>query len=135
MLSFSILPESKGFLPHWLLFISAVAIFNTIQTYRDPALTRKVYSGQPNQVTPLSCRTFGTWTLISSIIRLYAAYNIGNVGVFDLGLASYAVALWHFGSEWLYFGGCKFDKGLFGPLIVSTVSITWMLLTRDFYTS
>ncbi|GMM31955.1 Erg28 protein [Martiniozyma asiatica (nom. inval.)] len=129
------IPQSPGLLPQWLLFISGVAIFNTVQTYRDPALTKKVYSALPNQVSPLSCRTFGTWTLISSIIRFYAAYNIQNKAVFDLAIASYVVALWHFASEWLWFGGCKFDKGLFGPLIVSTTSITWMLLTRDWYTA
>ncbi|GME71514.1 unnamed protein product [Ambrosiozyma monospora] len=48
---------------------------------------------------------------------------------------SYCIALWHFGSEWLYYKTVKFDRGLAGPLIVSTLSITWMLTQRDFYTA
>lgn len=59
-----VLPE--GYLPKWLLFISVVSIFNSIQTYISGlTLTRKVYSKKPEQTTKLSARTFGTWTFIS----------------------------------------------------------------------
>ena len=128
------LPTTPGYLPKWLLFISVVAIFNSFQTYSNLALTKKVYSNSPEQVNGLSARTFGTWTLVSSIIRAYAAYNMTDVHVYNLCIVSYVIALWHFGSEWLIFKTCKFDKGLFGPLIVSTVSISWMLLQKDYYT-
>lgn len=129
------LPTTPGYLPKWIFFISVVAIFNSIQTYTNLSLTKKVYSNNPAEVTPLSARTFGTWTLVSSIIRAYAAYNITDVHVYNLCIVSYVIALWHFGSEWLIYRTCKFDKGLFGPLIVSTCSITWMLMQKDFYTS
>ncbi|GME72303.1 unnamed protein product [Ambrosiozyma monospora] len=129
------LPQAQGYLPKWLFFIAVVSGFNTAQTYVDLNLTKKVYGGQPEQVTPLSARTFGTWTLISALIRLYTSYCINERNVYNICILSYCIALWHFGSEWLYYKTVKFDKGLAGPLIVSTLSITWMLTQRDFYTA
>lgn len=128
------LPTAPGILPKWLLFISVVSIFNSIQTYVNLALTKEVYANKPEQVTPLCARTFGTWTIISAVIRYFAAYHINDINVYNICIASYCVALWHFGSEWIFYRSCKFDKGLFGPLIVSTCSITWMLSQREFYT-
>merc|ERR1712007_59470 len=129
-----IIPATPGYLPKWILFISVVAIFNSLQTYTNISLTKKVYANKPEEVSSLSARTFGTWTLVSAIIRAYAAFNMTDVHVYNLCIVSYIIALWHFGSEWLIFKTCKFDKGLFGPLIVSTLSITWMILQKDYYT-
>jgi hypothetical protein len=84
-------------------------------------------------VTPLSARTFGTWTLLSAIIRSYAAYNIDNKQVFEIAFCSYLIAFLHFFSEWLVFGSTRFGKGLAGPAIVSTLTMTWMIMQKDFY--
>ncbi|RLV93677.1 Ergosterol biosynthetic protein 28 [Spathaspora sp. JA1] len=141
----SILPyttPSGGKLPYWLLFISVVSIFNSYQTYqsKDLQLTKRVYENesspsQPSQpqVTHLSARTFGTWTLITSIVRFYCAYNVTNKAVYELGQFTFLVAGWHFFSEWLIYKTCKLGKGLAGPLIVATVSSIWMYLQKDFY--
>ncbi len=72
------LPKLPGLLPKWLLFISVVSVFNSAQTYSGIELTQKVYEGKPHQVTELSARTFGTWTLVSCIIRGYAAYYLND---------------------------------------------------------
>ncbi|VEU21355.1 DEKNAAC102659 [Brettanomyces naardenensis] len=128
------LPTAPGLLPKWLFFISVVSIFNSIQTYVNLELTKQVYGNKPEQVSPLSARTFGTWTLISAIVRYYTSFHTDDVNVYNICIASYCVALWHFGSEWLWYRTCRFDKGLFGPLIVSTLSITWMLTQKEFYT-
>ncbi|ODV64730.1 hypothetical protein HYPBUDRAFT_154313 [Hyphopichia burtonii NRRL Y-1933] len=126
-----------GYLPHWLLFISVVSIFNSVQTYqsKDLALTKKVYdNSKPGQVTDLSARTFGTWTFITSIVRYYGAYHlIGNKLVYEMVMWTFVVAGGHFISEWLFYRTVNFGKGLAGPLIVSTVSFTWMYLQKDFY--
>lgn len=126
-----------GFLPHWLLFISLVSVFNSAQTYliKDLALTRKVYlAAPPTEVTNLSARTFGTWTFLTSLVRFYGAYNIvGNPTMYDLCIWTFAVAGIHFYSEWLIFRNCKLDKGLAGPLIVATSSLVWMFSQRSFY--
>lgn len=130
---YTYLPPGPGLLPKWLLFVSLTAIFNTVQSYSTLALTRRVYSQRPQDVTPLSSRTFGTWTFFSAIVRLYAAYNISNQQVYQICLWSYIVAAVHFVSEWLVFGTAGLGAGLSGPLVVSSSSIVWMLSQREYY--
>ncbi|TKA70560.1 hypothetical protein B0A55_06232 [Friedmanniomyces simplex] len=125
-----------GWLPKWLLFISVVSIGNSIQAYLSLAGTREVYAGSASSsspVTPLSARTFGTWTALSSIIRLYAAYHIHEPVVYQLALWTYGLAFAHFASEWLVFGTARWGRGLAGPVMVSTVTGSWMLAQWSSY--
>ena len=89
----------------------------------------------PSQVTPLSGRKFGTWTLLTSIVRLYAAYHINEPGMYTLGMWTYGVAWMHFMGEWWVFGTTRWGKPLAGPVIVSTTSLVWMFLQKDYYLS
>ena len=130
----ALLPPHEGFLPSWLLFVGAVSLFNSAQNYTTLSLTRRVYSAQPAQTTPLSARTFGTWTAITSIVRLYAAYHITNPQVYQLALYTYVVALAHFTAEWLIFKTARFGPGLVAPLVVATTSLLWMVKQWEFYT-
>ncbi|KAI3403737.2 ERG28 [Candida oxycetoniae] len=131
----SILPYTRGGkLPYWLLFISIVSIFNSVQSYqKDLSLTKRVYNNKPQQVTNLSARTFGTWTLITSLVRLYGAYNITQPQIYQLTQLTFVIAAWHFLTEWLIYGTTKLGKGLAGPLVVSSVSLGWMWYYKDFY--
>lgn len=137
--------------------VSVISLANSIQAYLGLSATRQVYAGpspNPNHksaklpsgipantvppastspVTPLSARTFGTWTALSSIVRLYGAYHISNPAVYEMVLWTYGIAFAHFASEWLIFRSARWGKGLAGPVIVSTVSTTWMLLQWGFY--
>jgi len=76
---------------------------------------------------------FGTWTALSAIVRLVAAYSIHDSNLYHLVLYTYVVALAHFGSEWLVFGTMKAGRGITPVLGVASFSITWMLTQRDFY--
>lgn len=42
---FSTLPE--GYLPKWLLFTSALGIFNSVQNFCTDTLTKRVYANKP----------------------------------------------------------------------------------------
>ncbi|ODQ65842.1 putative ergosterol 28 [Nadsonia fulvescens var. elongata DSM 6958] len=152
-----LLPQSAGLLPKWLLFISLVSVFNSAQCYVSGVdINRRIYNKKPNDVTKLSSRTFGTWTLLSCVIRFYGAYYINDPHVYNITLASYLIAGMHFFSEWLVFRSANLGKGLIGPLIVASKyhylwfyvifyyytyinspllgsTITWMTLQRDFY--
>ncbi|KAF2423781.1 ergosterol 28 [Tothia fuscella] len=137
------LPPHVGLLPKWLLFVSIVSVGNSIQAYTSLGPTRKVYAGPktPGQtpststspVTPLSARTFGTWTFISAVVRLYAAYYITNPQIYQLAFTTYVVAFLHFFSEWLVFGTARAGPGLLGPAVVSTASLSWMWLQWGYY--
>lgn len=83
----------------------------------------------------MSARTFGTWTIISAVIRYVAAHHLNDPNVWNLVFASYAVAFFHFLSEWFVYKTAKFGKGLLGPLVVSTASLAWLWSTRDYYLS
>lgn len=135
--------------------ISIVSLGNSIQAYISLAGTREVYAGSPpsptqsssksspalpsgippntvrsenaSPVTELSARTFGTWTALSSIVRLYAAYHINEPAVYELALWTFGLAFVHFASEWLVFGTARWGRGLAGPVAVSTLTGGWML--------
>ncbi|WPG98988.1 ergosterol 28 [Acrodontium crateriforme] len=138
----SYLPPDDGLLSKWLLFISVVSIGNSVQAYFSLAGTREVYAGPVpvtaaekaaakkdslSPVTDLSARTFGTWTALSAIIRLYAAYNITNAVVYELALWTFGLAWIHFATEWLVFGTARWGRGLAGPVCVATGTGAWML--------
>lgn len=128
---------------------------NSIQAYATLTATQRVYNG-PSQsrlsskkhpdgipantlrsslspVTPLSARTFGTWTAITAVIRLYAAYHIENQAVYEMAIWTFGVAWAHFMSEWLVFRSTSMGSGLAGPAIVSTTSLIWMWSQYDYY--
>lgn len=124
----------SGILPKWMLLVSAISVFNSAQCYYgDLSLSRRVYERDPKQVTPLSNRTFGTWTLLVAIVRFYAAYNLSNPAFYNLALSTYVLAGFHFVSEWLIFRTAKLGKGLAGPLVVASATTIWMLLVRGSY--
>ncbi|CAI6337572.1 unnamed protein product [Periconia digitata] len=144
----SYLPQSEGWLPSWLLFTSIISIFNTAQSYTSTTLTARVYNPnpppssdpskpspalQPTQVTPLTGRLFGTWTLLAAVIRLYGAYYINEKPVYELAMAAYAVAWCHFMSEWVVFGTTRWGIPLAGPAVISTGTLVWMWVQRGFY--
>ncbi|KAL4247209.1 ERG28 family protein [Abortiporus biennis] len=103
----SFIPQAAGLLPKWQLFISTVAFLNSVQNFTTLKFTRRVYSAKPHEVTPLQARMFGVWTLLSAVVRFYAAYHINEKSVYD-------ITLW-------------------SPLIVSSVSTIWMYSQYDFY--
>ncbi|CAD6446450.1 3549cedd-204f-4280-aecb-d0a7cea599e0 [Sclerotinia trifoliorum] len=146
----SYLPQHEGVLPQWLLFISITSLFNTVQCYFTLHFNSQIYNAIPKSntplskstsqsyppttsATPLSSRTFGTWTLITAIVRLQAAYHINNPQIYQLGYATFIVAWLHFMGEWLVFGTAKMGKGLAGPAAVSTATLIWMWMQWGFY--
>ncbi|MCJ1230713.1 ergosterol biosynthesis protein [Toensbergia leucococca] len=131
------LPQSAGLLPKWLLLVSLVSALNSVQTYLTLTFTRRVYDGpvstSSSQVTPLFARTFGTWTFLSAVIRLYGAYRLDDGDMYKLVLWTFALALIHFGSEWLVFRTARLGLGLLPSLMVASGSLTWMVWQWEYY--
>ncbi|CAF9935487.1 MAG: ergosterol biosynthesis protein [Alectoria fallacina] len=129
----SFLPPGEGWLPSWLLLVSLVSVGNTIQAFITTKNTRQVYLLSASETSALSSRIFGTWTIVSAIIRLYTAYNISNPQVYQLAIWAYVIAWAHFMSEWLVFKTAAWGRGLAGPIIISTGSLIWMLSQWGYY--
>ncbi|CZR62728.1 probable ERG28 Protein involved in synthesis of ergosterol [Phialocephala subalpina] len=151
----SYLPQHPGLLPQWLLLVSIVSIANSVQAYTTLSFTSRVYAGPSpsaskpkppsanlmhpsaphSPATPLSSRTFGTWTAIQSMVRLYAAYNISDANMYQMAFLTYVVAWLHFMSEWLVFGTARWGQGLAGPVFVANGTLVWMWVQWGFYVS
>lgn len=86
-----------------------------------------------DQVTPLAARLFGTWTLLTSVVRLYAAYNLHIGPIYDIAVWTYVVALGHFLSELLVFKSMTLGKPQIFPLIFASTALIWMPSVRDHY--
>ncbi|CAO3623538.1 unnamed protein product [Mucor fragilis] len=128
---FSTLPE--GYLPKWLLFTSALGIFNSIQNFCTSSLTKRAYANKPEEVTPLSGRLFATWTWSVSMIRIYAAFHLQHKFMYDLGIWTYVIALTHYAGELLVFRGCKLNGPVMSPLFVAVTSLIWLTQVKDSY--
>ncbi|KAI0132905.1 hypothetical protein BJ170DRAFT_265240 [Xylariales sp. AK1849] len=86
-----------------------------------------------DQVTPLAARLFGTYTLVSAIVRLYACYHLDKEPVYMMALWTYLVALGHFVSEGLVYKSYYLGGPQFLPLFFATIGTTWMLAQKGFY--
>lgn len=148
----TILPEHSGFLPYWLLVVRSIplpssvntehgtqvfafSVLNTTQCYSSSSFARRTFDGPASaaEVTPLASRLFGSWSLLSGLVRLYAAYNIHDKNLYFLALCTYVIVLSHFAGELLVYGTMKIGKGLAAPLFVATTSVVWMLTQWSFY--
>ncbi|KAJ5727131.1 hypothetical protein N7493_004951 [Penicillium malachiteum] len=128
----SYLPPFEGLLPKWLLFVSAVSAINSLQAYTSANYTSLLYTNGSVPCEPLSGRVFGTWTFLSAVIRMTAAYNITTPAVYDLAIWTYAIALTHFTGE-LIVGNASLKGRFLSPLIVASTSIAWMVMQRGEY--
>uniref|UniRef100_A0A8C8R4U3 Ergosterol biosynthesis 28 homolog n=1 Tax=Pelusios castaneus TaxID=367368 RepID=A0A8C8R4U3_9SAUR len=113
----------------WLVMVSIIAIGNTLQSFRDHSfLSEKLYTGTPNLVNGLQARTFGIWTLLSSVIRCSCAIDIHNKILYHLALFTFLMALGHFLSEVFIYGTAAPTIGVLAPLMVASFSILGMLI-------
>ncbi|KAF8896269.1 Erg28 like protein-domain-containing protein [Infundibulicybe gibba] len=128
------IPQQAGWLPKWQLFVAVTAVFNTVQNFATLKLTRRIYNNvPPATVTSLQARTFGAWTLVSAVVRLYAAYHINDKSIYDMALFTYLIAFGHFSSEFLIFRTAKLNPGLLSTFAVASASLVWMISQYDFY--
>ncbi|KAI9045821.1 Erg28 family protein [Aspergillus affinis] len=135
----SCLPPFDGYLPKWLAFISVVSALNSLQAYKSHEYSAQLYNGKTqsgqSHANPLSSRTFATWTFLSAVIRMYAAYNITNPVAYDIAIWTYGIALLHFVGEWLGFGTAELKGRFVSPLMVASSTLAWMLTQRESYLS
>ncbi|KAJ2347771.1 ergosterol biosynthesis protein [Coemansia sp. RSA 2618] len=126
------LPE--GGLPKFIWLSAAFSVFNAVQCMLQPlGLTRKIYSRQPQQVTPLTSHLFAAWTALSAILRYKCAFNIGDPLLFDITFWSYVIAGAHFMSECVVFRTVKVPGPVLSTFAVAITSIVWMIKDRDLY--
>uniref|UniRef100_A0A8C3QTI3 Ergosterol biosynthesis 28 homolog n=1 Tax=Cyanoderma ruficeps TaxID=181631 RepID=A0A8C3QTI3_9PASS len=113
----------------WLVMVSVIAAGNTLQSFRDHGfLSEKLYTASPGLVNGLQARTFGVWTLLSSVIRCLCAIDIRNKTLYHLTLFTFFLALAHFLSEVFIYHTAALTIGIMAPLMVASFSIMGMLI-------
>ncbi|ORY58198.1 Erg28 protein [Pseudomassariella vexata] len=86
-----------------------------------------------DQVTPLAARLFGTYTLISAIVRLYASFHLDKEPVYMMAMWTYLVALGHFVSEGAVYKTYYLGGPQLMPLFFATTGVAWMIMQKEFY--
>ncbi|NXJ15136.1 ERG28 protein, partial [Odontophorus gujanensis] len=79
-------------------------------------------------VNGLQARTFGIWTLLSSVIRCLCAIDIRNQTLYYITLFTFFMALGHFLSEVFIYHTAALTIGVMAPLMVASFSILGMLI-------
>lgn len=124
------------------LQVAIISIGNSIQAYSTLSYTRRLYAGPGDaktseainsSVTPLSARTFGTWTFMVSIVRLYAAYHINEAAWYQVAFWTYLVAFGHFMSEAAVYKTARWRGPWLAPSLVATSSLIWMTMQYSYY--
>ena len=91
------LKKMKTLLRVWLICVASLRVLSVVLGYLQPAtLTKSVFGLAADQVTPLTARTFGIWTLLSAVVTLMCALNIESGPLYRTTMASFAVALLYF---------------------------------------
>ncbi|XP_078090701.1 ergosterol biosynthetic protein 28 homolog isoform X2 [Mustelus asterias] len=108
----------------WLVMVAVIAAGNTIQSFRDHSfLSDKLYTGRPTLVNGLQARTFGIWTLLSSIIRCTCAVDIHNRTLYHITLWTFILAFGHFLSESFIYHTAPITIGVMAPLLVARMLV------------
>nr|XP_014341531.1 PREDICTED: probable ergosterol biosynthetic protein 28 isoform X1 [Latimeria chalumnae] len=125
-------PEMSRFLNvlrSWLVMVSVIAMGNTVQCFRGHSfLSEKLYTGRPDLVNSLQARTFGMWTLLSSVTRCACATDIHNKTLYHITLWTFVLALGHFLSEAFIYKTAPLTIGVMAPLLIASFSILGMLI-------
>ncbi|KAJ1717945.1 ergosterol biosynthesis protein [Coemansia biformis] len=123
-----------GGLAKFILLSAAFSVFNSVQCMLAPlGMTRRVYSQQPQQVTPLTSHVFAAWTALSAVLRYKCAFNMDNAVLYDLAFWSYAIAAMHFLSEVAVFRTARVPGPVVSTFCVAFTSMLWMIKDRDIY--
>ena len=108
---------------------------------------QRLYPGQPtpsqikdkaspaitSPATPLSSRTFGTWTAAVGVVRLFAAYHINEPAWYQLQTLTYVVALVHFGLEAFVYETTRPSGPWLAPICTALIGLSWSVAQYGFY--
>jgi len=111
----------------WIAFVAVMAIGNTVQCFVDPDyLFEKLYTSKKENVSGLTARLFGVWTLLAGAVRLMCSLHIENKILYHTTFFSFVLAQLHFTSEVFVYQTAALTAGIIAPLIVSSLSVIMM---------
>lgn len=126
--------------------LAFVAGGSTLQTFKIPKIHYdRIYNAplpknakqSSNEMPPVGMRLFGMWTVLSAIVRVYAAYNMSNPVLYDITIWTFVLVTFHYYSELVWFGTIPWDinRHQIIPLTQAPSALLWMLWQREYYLS
>ncbi|EDV23692.1 putative ergosterol biosynthetic protein 28 [Trichoplax sp. H2] len=112
----------------WIGMIATIAFVNSTQCYLQGEFVHQRMYTETKEATLLQARTFGTWTLLASVIRIYCAFDIYNKTLYMVTFWSFIIVLAHLLAECYIYHTAAFTPGVIAPLIISSLSSVWMIL-------
>jgi hypothetical protein len=113
----------------WLGFVAATSAFGTYQAFFLPHnLELGTFHLAGSQLTPLTNRLFGCWTLLATAIRLTCALDVTNKSVYRVTLFTFLVALGFFTHEVFVAKTVPIFPQFMGPFSFASISALWMML-------
>jgi hypothetical protein len=116
------------YLRGWIGIVAVTAMANTIQCFLNDQYPHQRIYALTDQATPLASRIYGTWTLLAAVTRLAFVASPNNQSICVATFASFAIAFGHFATEVFVYGTAPLCAGTILPLIVSSVSMLWIVL-------
>ncbi|KAI4583466.1 hypothetical protein MJG53_008679 [Ovis ammon polii x Ovis aries] len=113
----------------WLMMTSIIAAGGSLQSFRDHTfLYEKLYTSKPDLVNGLQARTFGLWTMLSSVVRCLCAIDIHNKTLYYVTLWTFFIVVGHVLFELFVFGTMAPTINVMAPFMVASISILGMLV-------
>lgn len=114
-------------LSYWLLIVSLVSLFGTIQAfYTTDLLKQYQFNLAPQQVTPLTGRLFGCWTLLATLLRLTCALSPRNTAIYRLTIITFIIAITFFCHNF-YVAQTMDLRNVAMPFAFALPSFIWMV--------
>lgn len=120
--------KALPYLSHWLLVVSFMSLFGTLQAFASTALLKGYqFDKAKEEVTPLAGRLFGAWTLLATFIRVSCALEPWNAALYRLTIATFAVALGIYIHSFFIARSMSFSN-VMKPMVFAVPSFVWMVL-------
>lgn len=83
--------------------------------------------------TPLSSRTFGTWTIAVGIVRIFAAYHIDEPAWYQMQMITNLIGLFHFSTEAFLYKTARPSGPWFAPVTIALIGTGWSMAQYGYY--
>lgn len=114
-------------LGRWLVLVGALRVLSTVMGLMNPAVLQQSLYPLAQEFTPLAGRIFAAWTGVTCALCFLCAHSgcAPDSPVFMATMASFVLALAHFGMELVVFKTMSV-RSIASPGIVATISLCWM---------
>jgi hypothetical protein len=119
--------KTLPYLSYWLLVVSFMSLFGTLQAFYSTALLKQFqFNLKQQEVTPLAGRLFGCWTTLATLIRVCCALEPSNVTVYRLTIATFILAISLFIHAVIIARAMSFRNAMM-PMVFALPSFVWMV--------